>query len=187
VGVARLQVETGIPVRWTCFPLHPETPEVGLNLDELFAGRGVDVDAVLARLRRVAAQVGVPLADRRRTFNSRRAQELAKWAEARGFGDAFRERVFRAYFAEGRNIGSPEELVPLARASGLPGEEALRALGEEAWARAVDDDWARSRRLGVSSVPTHACGGRFASGFVSYENLARFVAGGGEGFERWKE
>lgn len=176
MGVARLQAETGVGVRWTFFPLHPDTPEEGLDLDELFAGRGVDVDAVLARLRRVAAQVGVPLGERRRTFNSRRAQELAKWAEARGFGDAFRERVFRAYFVDGRNIALPEELAEISRAAGLPGEKALQALGEGRWARAVDEDWARSRGLGVTAVPTRAFGGRLASGFVPYEDLARFLA-----------
>jgi predicted DsbA family dithiol-disulfide isomerase len=38
------------------------------------------------------------------TFNSRRAQELGKWAEALGKGDEFRKVVFKAYFADGKNI-----------------------------------------------------------------------------------
>lgn len=169
-------------MRWTGFPLHPETPEEGLDLEELFAGRGVDVDAVLARLRRVAAHVGVPLGERRRTFNTRRAQELAKWAEARGVGDAFRERVFRAYFADGRNIARPEELAEVCRVAGLPPDEALDVLAAGRWARPVDEDWGRARRLGVSAVPTHGFDGRLRTGFVPYEDLARFVAGG-----RWAE
>lgn len=180
MGVARLQAETGIEVQWRGFPLHPETPPDGLTLEELFAGRGVDVESVLDRLRRTAAEVGVPLGDRRRTFNSRRAQELARWAEARGFGDAFREKTFRAYFVDGRNLWLPEELGRIAEAAGLPAREAVESLGNPRWAREVDEDWARARRLGVSAVPTHVLGGRVASGFLPHDVLLRFVQGGEE-------
>jgi predicted DsbA family dithiol-disulfide isomerase len=185
VGVAVLQAETGVAVRWTGFPLHPETPPDGTTLEELFAGRGIDVETVLARLRRVAAEVGVPLGDRRRTYNSRRAQELARWAQSRGFGDAFRERAFRAYFAEGRNLWLPEELARIAEAAGLPGLEALDALADPRWAQEVDADWARARRLEVNAVPTHVFGGRVAAGFLPHDDLVRFV--GGAGKERRRE
>ena len=43
---------------WIAFPLHPEIPEEGLTLEELFRGRSVDVDDMMARLRRVAQQEG---------------------------------------------------------------------------------------------------------------------------------
>lgn len=151
-----------------------------MTLEELFVGRNIDVEAVLIRLRRVAAEVGVPLGDRRRTFNSRRAQEFARWAEAKGFGDAFRERTFRAYFVEGRNLWLPEELARIAEAAGLPAREGFEALADARWARGVDEDWARARRLGVSAVPTHLFGGRAAAGFLPHGDLVRFVGGAGE-------
>lgn len=180
MGVARLQAETGIAVRWTGFPLHPEVPPAGMTLEELFAGRGFDVEAALAHLRRVAAGVGVPIGDRRRTFNSRRAQELARWAEARGFGDAFRERAFRAYFVEGRNLWLPEELAGIAEAAGQPAGEALEALGDPQWGAQVDAGWARARRLGVRAVPTHAFRGRMASGFLPHDELLGFIREGAQ-------
>lgn len=175
MGVAKLQAKTGIRVLWTGFPLHPETPPEGLTLEELFAGRGIDVEAALSRLQTVAAQVGLPLGDRRRTFNSRRAQELARWAETQGRGEAFRERAFQAYFVEGRNLWLPEELDRIAEAAGLGAREARTALGDERWGRELDEDWARARRLGVSAVPTHRYGDRTVAGWVPFEDLVRWV------------
>ena len=59
---------------------------------ELFAGRSVDIQGIVQRLKRVAKELGLPLADRTKTYNSRLAQELAKWAEAEGKGDEFHNR-----------------------------------------------------------------------------------------------
>lgn len=147
-----------------------------MELADLFAGR-VDMDAVLARLRRVAAEVGLPLGDRTRTYNSRRAQELGKWAEEQGRGDPFRAAVYRAYFVDGRNIAQPEELKSIAVAAGLPEEEALRVLAEKRFAAAVDADWRRALDLGLTGVPTHLYNGRALVGFQPYEAFRRLVTG----------
>ncbi len=69
-----------IEIQWRAFPLHPEIPEEGLTLEELFAGRRVDIEAMRLRLRKVAEELGLPLGNRKKTFNTRLAQELAKWA-----------------------------------------------------------------------------------------------------------
>ncbi len=100
-------------------PLHPETPEEGRELADLFAGREADIPAMLARLEKVAAEVGLSLARRTRTYNSRRAQELGKWAESLGQGEPFHRAVYHAYFAEGRNIALTDELLRIAESAGL--------------------------------------------------------------------
>jgi hypothetical protein len=40
-----------IETQWRAFPLHPEIPEEGLTLEELFAGRRVDMDEMRLRLK----------------------------------------------------------------------------------------------------------------------------------------
>ena len=75
-----------------------------MTLEALFSGRLIDIDAMLARLRQTAAQLDLPFGDRKHTYNSRRAQELGKWAETLGKGDQFHMAAFRAYFAQGENI-----------------------------------------------------------------------------------
>ena len=104
-----------IGVRWIAFPLHPNTPPEGLTLEELFAGRSMDIDQMMERLRRVALEEGLPLGERKKTYNSRLAQELGKWAEAQGQGDRFHRAAFRAYFVDGKNIAEIPILVDLYR------------------------------------------------------------------------
>ncbi|TWJ32546.1 putative DsbA family dithiol-disulfide isomerase [Geobacter argillaceus] len=174
----RLQQEYGVELRWTVFPLHPETPEEGIELAELFAGREEQINAMQARLRQLAAAEGLPLAERTRTYNSRRAQELGKWAEAQGKGDLYRKAVYRAYFVEGRNIAKVDELVRIAEAVSLPGDEARAVLTAESFAAAVDADWQRAGELGITAVPSHLCAGKRLVGFGSYVDFERLIGKG---------
>ena len=129
-----------------------------------------------ARLSQVAAAEGLPLTLRSRTCNSRRAQELGKWAESRGKGDAFHRAVYHAYFVEGVNIALVDELMARAESVGLPADEARRVLVSGSFAPAVDADWHRSRELRITAVPTHLCGGRRLAGFSSYDDFLRLIA-----------
>ena len=172
----QLQQEFDLDLRWTVFPLHPETPEQGQTLDQLFAGR-IDVPSVLARLTQVADSLGLPFGARNHTYNSRLAQELGKWAEQQGRGDAFRTAVYQAYFVDGRNIAKPTELAVIVAALGLSAEEALLVLKEQTFASAVDADWQRSRDLGVSSVPTHRYDNRALVGFQDYAAFRQLISG----------
>lgn len=164
-----------IEVRWRAFPLHPETPEQGFTLQELFAGRDIDIPGVLARLRSAADELGLDWGDRERTYNSRLAQELGKWAETKGKGDQFHTAVFRAYFADGRNIALRDELAEIASTVGLPKGEALRVLGTRSFKDAVDEDWKLSREWGITAVPTFVIDQKGLVGARPYAELERFL------------
>jgi predicted DsbA family dithiol-disulfide isomerase len=179
VSTDRLSREYEIEVRWLAFPLHPETPEEGLTLEELFAGHNVDIPRIQRRLKVAADSLGLPLAGRTRTYNSRLAQELAKWAESEGAGDRFHHAVFRAYFVEGLNIARVDELVALAASVGLSPDAARAVILARGFREAVDADWARSRGLGVTAVPTFIIAGRRVVGFQPYETLAQLVRSSG--------
>ena len=171
----RLQLEYGVELRWSVFPLHPETPEEGTELARLFAGREEEIKAMQARLRQLAVAEGLPLTERSRTYNSRRAQELGKWAETKEKGDPFRKAVYRAFFAEGRNIALVDELVRIAGAVGLPADEARAVIAGGSFAAAVDADWQRAGELGITAVPTHLCGGKRLAGVASYDEFVRLI------------
>lgn len=126
-------------------------------------------------MKRVADMEGLPLDDRKKTYNSRLAQELGKWAESRGMGDEFHNGVFRAYFAEGKNIGNHSELVGLAKSIGLPEKEAQDAIETRSFREAVDGDWAYSRRTGVTAVPTFKIDSQTLVGAQPYEVLELFM------------
>jgi len=178
VRTDRLQREYGIRLRWSVFPLHPETPEQGRALSELFAGREADIAAMQARLSQLAAAEGLPLVVRSRTYNSRLAQELGKWAESRGAGDPFRRAVYRAYFVDGSNIALADVLLRIAESVGLLLDEARAVLAGRSFAEAVDADWQRAAELRITAVPTHIYGGKRLEGFSSYDDFVSLIGTG---------
>ena len=148
-------------------------------MEELFAGRPVDIKQVLANLSRTAKDLGLPFGKRERTFNSRLAQELAKLAEKQGSGEQFHMAAFRAYFADGLNIGLRSTLVELGNSVGLPGEQVLEVLEKRTFEEAVDQDWMRSYQLGVKAVPTFMINGMSLVGAQPYEKLVQLMQGSG--------
>jgi predicted DsbA family dithiol-disulfide isomerase len=178
VRTDRLQQEYGIQLQWSVFPLHPETPQEGMEISELFSGREAEIEAMQARLSNVAAAEGLPLTKRSRTCNSRLAQELGKWAESRGSGDPFRHAVYRAYFVEGCNLALHDVLLRIAESVGLPSDEARAVLAERSFASAVDADWRRAGDLRITAVPTHLCDGKRLTGFAAYDDFVRLIGKG---------
>ena len=171
--------EFRIAVTWTAFPLHPETPQEGRTLQDLFAGRPVEIPAMLARLKQVARELDLPFGDRPMTFNSRLAQELGKWAEEQGRGDAFHMAAFRAYFQHGENIALPSVLLRLSEDVGLAPAAAREVLDHRTYREVVDQDWQRSRRLGITAVPTFMIDGRRLVGAQTYAALESMLVSAG--------
>ena len=173
--IEKLRQKFDIEVKWVNFPLHPETPQEGMTLEALFAGRNYDLEASYRRMKGLMDEEGLDYARRTHTYNSRRAQELGAWADTREGGEALHEALYRAYFVDGKNIGDDETLFGIVEDAGLPVEEAREALRERRFRDAVDEDWARCRKLGVSGVPTFAAGGYGVVGAQPYETLERFL------------
>jgi len=164
-----------VKVRWIAFPLHPEIPEDGMSLQDLFAGRSVIIPEVMQRLKKAAADCGLPFGERTMTYNSRRAQELGKWAESLGVGEDFHQAVFRAYFVDGSNIAKLPVLVELCQSLGLDGREAEKVLLNASFAAEVERDWAYSRSCGITAVPTFLAGSQRVVGAQPYEVLEKLA------------
>ncbi len=157
------------------FPLRPDTPEEGITMEKLFSERGVDPVQVQERLEQTAREENLPFGKREKTYNSRLAQELGKWAETMGVGDRIHDAIFRACLVDGKNIGRISVLVELVEREGLPSEEAETVLKKRTFKKHVDRDWLRSREMRVRIIPTLAFNGRFLVGARDYEKMARFV------------
>ena len=146
-----------------------------MSLENLFRGRNVNLEAAHTRLQALMDAEGLPYRPRTHTYNSRLAQEVAKWAETKAGGAAVHDALFKAYFVDGQNIGDSAVLVGVARSVGLPADEAAEALRERRYRTAVDADWAKSREYGVTGVPTFVSGGRRVVGAQPYEVLVQLV------------
>jgi predicted DsbA family dithiol-disulfide isomerase len=170
-----LEKEYDIMVAWVAFPLHPEIPQEGLSLQDLFRGRHMNIEQMMAHLKGIAEEEGLPFGERTMTYNSRLAQELGKWAETRGKGRDFHSAVFRAYFAHGKNIGEKSTLLDVAVSTGLAGDEAEEVLTHRMHKNDVDQDWSRSRAMGITAVPTFVLRDQKIVGAQPYDVLAHFL------------
>jgi len=119
---------------------------------------------------------GLPFnAERKMSYNSRLAQELAKWAEAKGKGEEIADALFRAYFVDVKNIGKPDVLAEIAAEHDLAADEATDVLLSRKYKDAIDEDWRRCAALKVNAVPTFLAGRYMMVGAQAYEEIERLV------------
>ena len=168
-----------LQIKWRAFPLHPETPEQGKSLEELFAGSAINVVQMLAHLNQIAQSLGLPFGERKKTYNSRLAQELGLWAETKGRGHDFHMATFHAYFAEGRNLAEKNVLLHIAEKVDLVPSEAEKVLEERSFSSLVLADWQLSRIKGVTAVPTFIINDSSMTGAQPYDDLVRFIEAAG--------
>jgi predicted DsbA family dithiol-disulfide isomerase len=161
------------------FPLHPDTPEEGLLLKDLFKNMPMDMDIMINHLKKTASELGLPLCDRDTTYNSRLAQELGLWAETKGRGDEFHDIAFKAYFAHGKNIADTEILLEMTDQAGLNLVDAEMVLKNRSFSDRVDQDWSRSRELGITAVPTFVMNTEKLVGAQNYKALEQLVRANG--------
>jgi len=95
---------------------------------------------MMEHLKQVAFKLGLPFGERKKTYNSRLAQELGKFAEQKGKGDEFHKAMFRAYFVDGQNIGKLSILIELAESIHLSGKDSQKVIQERAYKDLVDLD-----------------------------------------------
>ncbi len=162
-------------MRWRAFPLHPETPPEGRLLSDLFRGYPTDINEIIGRLKRTAAELGLPFGERTRTYNSRLAQEMGLWADEEGAGDAFHLEAFKAYFVDGRNIFQIPVLLDLAAAAGLSTVTAENVLKNRQFKDAVDRDWSDARESLITAAPTFVMNGDRIVGAQPYQMLENLV------------
>jgi predicted DsbA family dithiol-disulfide isomerase len=121
----------------------------------------------------------LPYDRRTHTFNSRLAQELAKWADTQPHAEVLHRALYGAYFVDGRNIGDPDVLVDLASSAGLPADTARRVIEDRSFKDAVDEDWKKARTYGITGVPTFVAGGHQVVGAQPYEVLEQLATAAG--------
>jgi predicted DsbA family dithiol-disulfide isomerase len=147
-----------VEVTWRPFQLDPDAPAVAESATERLAakfGGPARVAAMHGRMRELTTAAGLPYEpDRALRANTRDAHRLVWWAGHDGGGqEALVDRLFRAYHAEGRDIGDAATLTALAAEAGLPADRARALLAADEGAAEVARDLEQGRALGITGVP----------------------------------
>jgi predicted DsbA family dithiol-disulfide isomerase len=149
-------------VHWNPFQLNPDMPKGGVERATYRAAKFGSAE----RARQIDARVGgaaeaAGLAFRQdlmlRTPNTIDAHRLIWFAgrqDRPDLQDAVMEVVFRAYFIEGKDIGSTEVLVDCAAEAGLDRAAVVAFLGSDVAAAEMRASDQAAREAGVNGVPS---------------------------------
>ncbi len=156
----RAEGEAQPAIRWLAFQLNPDIPAGGVDrrsyLEQKFGGPE-RAKQIYARINAAGDEVGIAFDFERivRQPNTFDAHRLLAWAQdlEPQRSDLLVERLFRAYFIEGIDIGDVDALAALAGDSGFDAAAARAWLASDAGDTAVEAEERRARALGVSGVP----------------------------------
>ncbi len=131
------------------------------------------------RLKKAADDEGLPFGEREKTFNSRFAQELGKWAESKNKGDLFHHAVYKACLVDGINIADIPALLDIASPIGLPLDEAEKVLANRSFKSHVDEDWALCSKNLIIAAPSFVINNDKLVGAQPYEKIEQLVQSNG--------
>jgi predicted DsbA family dithiol-disulfide isomerase len=157
-ALAQFAGRADVEVTWRSFELDPEGSAEPILLTDLLATKyhieGAEAAERHRRTTETAAGVGLGLhLDRALSGNTFDAHRVIHLAHEHGLQDAAEERLFAAYFAEGRPISDRETLVELAASIGLDAGETRALLASDRFVREVREDERTASQLGISGVP----------------------------------
>jgi predicted DsbA family dithiol-disulfide isomerase len=165
-------------VRWKAFQLNPDAPKEGINR-QAYRVRKFGSLAYSQQLEARVAEAGMEDGiefhfDRiERTPNTFDAHRLIWLAGREGVQDAIVESLFRAYFIDAEDVGSPSVLTKIGTESGLDAARVEELLSSDLGSSEVAADELKARTQGVSGVPTFfVAGAQIASGAQKPEVLA---------------
>lgn len=146
-------------VEWHPFMLNPDMPQGGMErrayLEAKFGGKEGAVKAYMPVSQEAEASgLEIHLDKIAVTPSTIDAHRLIHWAQLEGRQTAVVSRLFRAYFVEGRDIGSADVLCDIAEGVGMERDMVARLLASEADAGDIRARDADARHKGVNSVPT---------------------------------
>ena len=162
----------GAHIRWHPFQLNPDLPPAGVDrrtyLDTKFGGPARAAQ-IYERVRAAGRTVDIPFAFDAiaRQPNTQHAHRLIAWAQTvadANVVDALVERLFRAYFLEGRYVGDPTELGRIASESALDPVAVRALLDSDRFAPEVRESNERAHAAGIDGVPFFIFGGKVAVG-----------------------
>ncbi|MFQ1702747.1 DsbA family protein [Loktanella agnita] len=146
-------------VEWHPFQLNPDMPAGGMDrrayLEGKFGGKEGAVQAyapVVEHAEKSGALINFDKIEK--TPNTIDAHRLIHWAGIEHRQSFVVDLLFKAYFVDGRDIGSHEVLADIADTAEMDAAMVTKLLASDADTADIQARDAHSRKMGVTSVPT---------------------------------
>ena len=172
----RLRDSYDLKINWRFIEIHPETSPEGEPVTSLDYP-SQHWNQLMQNLEAVAREEDIPIAEHTFTTNSRDALLLAEVAKESGRDKFYdlHEKLFTAFFVDGRNIGDRNILRELATSSGIHRDAVESAWQEEKYQHRIMSNYHTARQLDIQAVPSYVFGERKLTGVVS-EDVMRSAA-----------
>src|SRR5712692_10931588 len=157
--VRKLKPEFNFQLEWRGFQIHPDWPAEGIASEQ--ARETSDPDSRRALWNRISAMaeaVGFSMRPPAVLTNSRAALAATEFAREAGRDGVLEERIYRAYFSEGLNIGDPAVVARLGSEAGLDPAEVADAIKSPKYEMRLKNNSLAAHQRGVNGVPTFFIG-----------------------------
>ncbi|GAA4860287.1 DsbA family oxidoreductase [Kitasatospora terrestris] len=166
-ALERFEGKDGVEVVFRPYQLVPDASEEPRNhrewLAERYGPQSVAMDARVAELGRAEGiSYDFDAAIEVNTLLAHRLLHLAETAYGPAVQTDLKERLLKAHFSDGVNVGDRAALTAIAAAAGLDAERVAAYLAGDEGTAEVRAQLAAARDLGISAVPTFVFEGRWA-------------------------
>jgi len=182
-----------LEVEWKSFQLDPSIPErmdKNTSVYEYLAERkGIslaDSEAMHVQVIEMARNAGLDYRfDKAIVANSLNAHRLIQMAKTKGLGDLAEEKLFHAYFTDGKDLADRNTLREIGVSIGLTEAEVTAALQDDQYAYAVHQDIQEGQQLGVRGVPFFVFDRKY--GISGAQPVEAFVQTITQSLDEWTE
>jgi predicted DsbA family dithiol-disulfide isomerase len=168
-------------VAWRAYRLDPSVPAEGLDrkayLNAKF-GDNPNRQAMTDALRQAGdgEDIAFDFEAIARAPNTLDSHRLVRWAGGAGLQNEIVERLFAAYFEDGRDIGNRDILVEIASDAGMDSALVADLLDQGTDREIIEREDALAHRMGISGVPTFIFENKYmVSGAQDAETLAQVM------------
>ena len=175
-----LNEEILFEVNWKPYELHPEIPTEGFNKEEYYKIKFGNSNGSRDRFNHITeegkkAGLEFNFNKSKNLPNTFLAHRLLWFSRSKDMQDVMAEALFHAYFTEGRDIGSINELISISTESGLQKTEIEDFFKTDVGSDEILREELRAKEMNIFSVPTYIfnkkyllVGGQEADTFMAY-------------------
>ena len=158
LDVALAALDKDVFIRWRPYMLDPTIPPQGLDRHEYMLNKfGAErLRTIHDPLIEAGEEIGVPYNFDliTRTPNSLDAHRLIRWAHTVERQSEMVERLFMAYWSEGKDVGNRDVLAQLAGEAGINAQQIRELLDTEQDVAETRAEIEHATKIGVTGVPT---------------------------------
>lgn len=158
-ALKQLNLSEEVKITWKSFLLNPDmkTDPTRNSLEYLSETKGWTMEQTQEMVQHVvdmAEAEGLEYQmDDTKVANAMDAHQLIQLAKTVGKGDQVEERLFKAYFMEGKNIADMDVLVDLGEDVGIEAAQVRESLEKDEFTDSIRQDIRESQQIGVRGVP----------------------------------